>query len=65
MFPNGSQVSHEVTNTHKDVEKEKRGWIARGELGRCYELEFLISFSFSFTFLFYFPYKEAARYDSN
>ena len=31
----------------------------------CYELEFLISFLFSFTFLFYFPYKEAARYDSN
>ena len=32
---------------------------------QCYKRKFLISFSFSFTFLFYFPYKEAARYDSN
>ena len=35
------------------------------EGGQCYELEFSISLTFSFTFLFYFPYKEAARYDSN
>ena len=25
--------------THKDIEKEKKGWIARGELGRTNEIE--------------------------
>ena len=25
--------------THKDIEKSKRGWIARGELGRTNEIE--------------------------
>ena len=30
---------HEKQQTHKDIEKERRGWIARGELGRTNEIE--------------------------
>ena len=37
--PQWNARHHVKQQTHKDIEKEKRGWISRGELGRTNKIE--------------------------